>query len=432
MLLSTNKIIAMDKKQIGGKNMKLNIGENIRKYRKKAEMTQEQLAEKIGVSYQAISRWENGTTYPDLELLPVLAKLFCVSTDDIFDIPNIKKEEQAENTFKEFILATRKKPIDTNEINSFIRDIRNNYIDSTVFWNFWLIDDFYIYRMPEILPEVRLLFEAIIDGDFEQWIKHEAIHYMSLIEDDEHIEKFISKYATTKDITKDAMLFNRYRYLGNKEKKEPLRQDLLANYIDELIGSDTPWNDPHDAGKPELIPLMLKKNNIQLGLIHSICDQIPDEKHPISANGELDMWIEDRIFHIGIFRVRYLAATGDTEGALVCLEDIVSLFEKAMEITSPTELRCTSQWLDKQVWTAEEWWTTTPKAPALIGDTEVRTIYIHDEKGGCYMLFPGWLYSDLSSTEGSLSHMLDNIRSDPRYTDCTERIKALIKTRPVK
>ena len=42
--------------------MKLNIGENIRSHRKQADMTQEQLADKLGVSFQSVSRWENSST----------------------------------------------------------------------------------------------------------------------------------------------------------------------------------------------------------------------------------------------------------------------------------------------------------------------------------------------------------------------------------
>ena len=42
--------------------MKLNIGENIRRLRRAADMTQEQLADKLGVAYQSVSRWENGVS----------------------------------------------------------------------------------------------------------------------------------------------------------------------------------------------------------------------------------------------------------------------------------------------------------------------------------------------------------------------------------
>ena len=43
--------------------MKLNIGENIRRLRRAADMTQEQLADKLGVAYQSVSRWENGVSH---------------------------------------------------------------------------------------------------------------------------------------------------------------------------------------------------------------------------------------------------------------------------------------------------------------------------------------------------------------------------------
>ena len=48
--------------------MKLNIGNNIRMLRRAADMTQEELADRLGVTYQSVSRWENGGTYPDMEL----------------------------------------------------------------------------------------------------------------------------------------------------------------------------------------------------------------------------------------------------------------------------------------------------------------------------------------------------------------------------
>ncbi len=52
--------------------------------RKEAGMTQEQLATRLGVSFQAVSKWENGLSCPDIMLLPELAELFRVSIDSLF------------------------------------------------------------------------------------------------------------------------------------------------------------------------------------------------------------------------------------------------------------------------------------------------------------------------------------------------------------
>ena len=56
--------------------MKLNFAENLRKLRRERGFTQEALAEKLGVSFQTVSRWETNVVYPDIELLPVIAELF--------------------------------------------------------------------------------------------------------------------------------------------------------------------------------------------------------------------------------------------------------------------------------------------------------------------------------------------------------------------
>ena len=59
------------------------IGKRIMSLRKAAGMTQEQLAEKLGVTPQAVSKWENDVSCPDISLLPVLSEIFGVSTDSL-------------------------------------------------------------------------------------------------------------------------------------------------------------------------------------------------------------------------------------------------------------------------------------------------------------------------------------------------------------
>ena len=62
----------------------MTIGKNIADLRKNSGMTQEQLAETLGVSSQTISKWENEVTMPDIMLLPVLAGCFDITVDELY------------------------------------------------------------------------------------------------------------------------------------------------------------------------------------------------------------------------------------------------------------------------------------------------------------------------------------------------------------
>ena len=70
----------------------MNIGSKIKELRKQRGITQEQLADSIGVSFQAVSKWENNIALPDITLAPVLANYFGVSMDELFDF-NLKEIE---------------------------------------------------------------------------------------------------------------------------------------------------------------------------------------------------------------------------------------------------------------------------------------------------------------------------------------------------
>ena len=61
--------------------MNMKIGARIKELRKRHDVTQEQLADALGVTNQAISKWENENGYPDIEYITVIAKFFGVTTD---------------------------------------------------------------------------------------------------------------------------------------------------------------------------------------------------------------------------------------------------------------------------------------------------------------------------------------------------------------
>ena len=79
----------------------MSIGENIKKYRKERGYTQRELADLIGVSVQAVSKWETDTGAPDISLVVPLATALDISTDALFDYACSITPEDFEKICKE-------------------------------------------------------------------------------------------------------------------------------------------------------------------------------------------------------------------------------------------------------------------------------------------------------------------------------------------
>ena len=75
----------------------MQLASKIKQLRIKCGYTQDELANKIGVSSQAISKWENQITTPDITLLPILSEVFGVTIDELFDLSIEQKLERIEN-----------------------------------------------------------------------------------------------------------------------------------------------------------------------------------------------------------------------------------------------------------------------------------------------------------------------------------------------
>ena len=76
----------------------MELGKKIRQLRYKAGLTQEQLADKLGVGPQAVSKWENAASMPDITTLPLLAEAFGVSIDELFSLSSEQRLNRIENS----------------------------------------------------------------------------------------------------------------------------------------------------------------------------------------------------------------------------------------------------------------------------------------------------------------------------------------------
>ncbi len=80
---------------------KIRIGEKIRLLRKKNDVTQDMLADQLRVTPQAVSRWESGVCYPDMNYLPLIADYFSVSMDELLCYNGMQKAQKVQGYVEE-------------------------------------------------------------------------------------------------------------------------------------------------------------------------------------------------------------------------------------------------------------------------------------------------------------------------------------------
>lgn len=126
--------------------------ENLKKFRLAKNMTQEEVAEILCVNPQTVSRWECGTTLPDVMTLPTLARLYAVTVDDFY-----KKHSVAYENYAERLSAVYEK---TNDPEDFIQ-CRSEYqklmkegaLSISDKWNYATIHHFMIRHCKKIALE---------------------------------------------------------------------------------------------------------------------------------------------------------------------------------------------------------------------------------------------------------------------------------------
>jgi len=74
----------------------INLADKLKELRKAKNVSQEKLAEYLGVSYQAISKWENGVTSPDILLLPDIARYYGITVDELLQVEHIDADRYIE------------------------------------------------------------------------------------------------------------------------------------------------------------------------------------------------------------------------------------------------------------------------------------------------------------------------------------------------
>lgn len=150
----------------------MNIGNKIRELRKQRGITQEQLAESIGISFQAVSKWENNIALPDITLAPALASYFGVSMDELFDF-NLKEIEHAVRIITEKAYQYRESnPAESRRI---LEEGLKKYPENDILLNNLLYVLDYSVKPDETIAIASKLIEKTNQND----VKYDALRFLA-------------------------------------------------------------------------------------------------------------------------------------------------------------------------------------------------------------------------------------------------------------
>lgn len=144
------------------------IGKFISELRKEKNMTQEQLAEKMGVTDKSISRWENGKTMPDLSMITILAEELNVEVSELLNGRKMTKEEveKLRDTINNVIeYSNKEKENKTIKLNNYFRAGLLCILIVVLDNQFNLLSYIFKYNIPDFMDGalcgLGLLFEFI-------------------------------------------------------------------------------------------------------------------------------------------------------------------------------------------------------------------------------------------------------------------------------
>ena len=144
------------------------MGKFISKLRKEKNLTQEQLAEKMGVTDKSISRWENGKTMPDLSMITILAEELNVEVSELLNGRKMTKEEleKLRDTINNVIeYSNKEKENKTTKLNNYFRAGLLCILIVVLDNQFNLLSYIFKYNIPDFMDGalcgLGLLFEFI-------------------------------------------------------------------------------------------------------------------------------------------------------------------------------------------------------------------------------------------------------------------------------
>jgi len=363
--------------------MKLNLCESIRRLRRGCDMTQEAVADALGVTYQAVSRWETGQSYPDIELLPSIAALFGVDMDVLFGMDPENLDEQirkfndemddAPDVDTQIAIAKRYDEAYPSAVR-FKRALLSCYVEKG--------KDF----TDKHLPEMRRLCQFVVDHSEEtDWQRDFALEKMICAEEDGETERWLNLLDRQSSVHSEDALKQRYDFRGEVETFNRFIQGDTLNSFNRCF-ADNFCKRSRESYK--VASSRMEGQRVILRVIDAMRDTTTEE----------DGWLCDRIF----WYTRLAAGCfgcGENEAGYAALDRAADLAEIFAAIPDGTVLSYNCAALDELSYT--------------VGEVDKRDLI------ECRLLFPLTTYGGWEWFNG--------VRDEERYISVCDRVRNIVE-----
>lgn len=152
--------------------MTIELGKKIKNLRKQKNISQEVLAQVLGVTFQAVSKWETGASLPDVAIIPAIASFFEVSTDELFSFNLIEQEARITKICAD---AAEYRFSDPAKAENMLREGLKQFPGNDIILNNLL----YVMQTPERNEEVITLCKSIIEVTKYDDVKYDALRILA-------------------------------------------------------------------------------------------------------------------------------------------------------------------------------------------------------------------------------------------------------------
>lgn len=292
--------------------MELMIAEKVKKYRRERDMTQEALAQALGVAPQSVSKWECGEGYPDITLLPAIANFFEVTVDELIGNDEISAREDVQKNYfnvhgklsREENLELslkyhRKYPRDWHIATSLMHEIVKHHRD----------------KLDEYRPLLNEIAERILKECTDSVMRRSAVRAMCMVCEEDQIGEWLNRDSKFWHAERMAVYEQRYELLGDEEQYWMCR--YAGNFLraGETIGR----LQKHKSyfGKPDE---SLKWQENYLRMLDGMCGRGTDADIP-------DGWLGEYSYLYDRFAAAYFGM-GEREKGYEFLERSLALSER--------------------------------------------------------------------------------------------------------